>query len=285
MKKFIILYVLFLMLANETNAQCPTSVLNPSSTPSSALNFPNKKPLPYVYVRESDVMWAKTIWRCIDLREKMNLPIYYPLEPKDCQKSLFDVVKTAVLAGNVTAYGKPLLDDEFNFPMSISEAGDKLKWIDTVYTDDLITGDLVPSPVPRELTAENIKRWWVKEVWFFDKQRSIMDVRIIGICPLTEKIDKTTGEFRGYEPLFWLYYPDLRDLLARAPVLMNVANTSGKISYDELFQKRIFESFIYKESNVYDRMIIDYAQGEGGLLESDTIKEEIFEMEHDLWQF
>ena len=286
MKNYFILSVLFLMLANEANSQCPPTVLSPT-TPYGTTNFPNKKPVPYVYIREADVMWSKTIWRVIDVREKMNLPLYYPLEPdKDCRKSLFDVLKAELFLGNITAYGKPLLDDEFNFPMSISEVELLIKTNDTIFTPSIENPDeLIATVVPMEINSEKIKRWWLKEVWFFDKQRSVMDVRIIGICPLIEKSDKTTGEFRGYEPLFWMYYPECRNVLAKAPVLMLVANTSGKISYDELFAKRIFESTIYKESNVYDRLVIEYTQGIGVLLESDAIKEEIFLMEHDLWHF
>ena len=195
-------------------------------------------------------------------------------------------MKTELFLGNITAYGKPILDDEFNFPMTVSEVELLIKTKDTVLTPDINNPDMVDTQyVDREITSDKIKRWWLKEVWFFDKQRSVMDVRIIGICPLIEKNDKSTGEFRGYEPLFWMYFPECRNALAKAPVLMLVANTSGKISYDELFHKRIFESTIYKESNVYDRLVIEYTQGIGVLLESDAIKEDLFLMEHDLWHF
>jgi len=285
MKILSLFFVLFLMLANGTKGQCPPTLLQPA-TPYGSTHFPNKTPLPYVHIREADVMWSKTIWRVIDLREKMNLPLYYPLEPdKECRKSLFDVLRSDLFTGEITAYGKPLLDDEFNYPLTISEVVALLKRIDTVSTQDPLTGVLKDTTIARDIVSENIKRYWLKELWFFDKQRSVMEVRIIGLCPLIEKIDQNTGEFRGYEPLFWVPYAECRPAFAKAPVLMLVANTSGKITFDELFEKRIFDSFIYKESNVYDRLVVEYAQGINALLESDAIKEELFNIEHDLWHF
>jgi len=110
-----------------------------------------------------------------------------------------------------------------------------------------------------------------------------MDVRIIGICPLQEKTD-ASGEVIGYKPLFWLYFPSCRDLFARHEVF-NTKNDAQRLSFDDVFHKRMFGSYVRKESNVYDRTIESYAPGLDALLEADRVKEDIFKTEHDMWHF
>ena len=77
-------------------------------------NSHTRKPITYTSLREADVMWSKRVWRVIDLREKMNLPLYYPDAPILDRKSLFDVIKDAAIKdGTITAFNNPLTDDEF----------------------------------------------------------------------------------------------------------------------------------------------------------------------------
>jgi gliding motility associated protien GldN len=243
-----------------------------------------KRPVPYTHLREADVMWSKRIWRTMDLREKINHPFYYPTdETVTNRKCLFNVIKYGLMTtGELTAYANPVFDDEFKVEMTPSEVKMSLSYTDTVYTPDLETGELIKKIIPMEIDAEKVKRYWIKEDWFFDKQRSVLDVRIIGIAPMREKIDKSTGEFRGFEPLFWVYFPQCRKVFARYEVF-NRKNDAERRTYDEIFHKRLFSSFIHKEANVYDRVIMDYAQGLEALLESDRIKEKIFNLEHDMW--
>jgi len=244
-----------------------------------------RKPIPYTHLREADVMWSKRVWRVIDLREKINLPLYYPEEEdiKDRQ-SLWKVIKMGLESGELTAYDKPVFDDEFQYEMPISQIKAVLNSIDTQIVQNINTGNWDTVYVPVAITTDKVKRYWVKEDWFFDKQRSVMDVRIMGISPLIEVIDKSTGDFRSYKPLFWLYFPQCRPFFARYEVF-NRHNDSERRTFDDIFEKRQFESYIYKESNVYNRVIMQYASQIDCLLESDRIKEEVFEVEHDMWHF
>jgi gliding motility associated protien GldN len=123
----------------------------------------------------------------------------------------------------------------------------------------------------------------VKEDWFFDKQRSVMDVRIIGLCPIQEILDEN-GELKGMKPLFWVYFPECRKLFANNEVY-NRWNDAERRTYEDVFFKRLFGSYIYKESNVYDRNIQQYAKGMDGLLEAERIKNDLFNIEHDLWEY
>lgn len=240
-------------------------------------------PMQQAYVRDADMMWSKRVWRVIDLREKMNLPLYYPLEPTVCLKSLFDVFKTAIMDGSLKAYANPVFDDEFTVEMTKEEVSKLLVSVDSSDVENVNNpGEYIKVPLKTEIGAGNICQYWIKEDWFFDRQRSVMEVRIVGICPLVQKIAEN-GDVVGVKPLFWIYFPDARAVMARA-ASFNSFNDSERMSYDELFAKRKFSSFVYKESNVYNRSIAEYKVGMDALLESESVKEDIFKYESDLWQ-
>ena len=241
----------------------------------------------YAYLREADAMWAKRVWRVIDLNEKINLPLKYPLHnATDDRKSLIDVLLASIQNGELQAYS--YLDDQFTLPINYKEievrGGARMDSITISYPDPpYIEHDTL---VYRDFSPDNVIGYRVKEDWFFDKQRSEMDVRIIGIAPLIYDRDEsgTIREGNIKKPLFWIYYPQARALLKNAPAF-NRENDAARLTFDDIFQKRMFGSYIYKESNVYDRLISDYRNGLQALIESEKIKEEIINFEHEMWEF
>jgi gliding motility associated protien GldN len=275
------LIFLLLLLSGAQFIQAQT-VLNPRS-PCNLNRSSRPFPMQTAYVRDADMMWSKRVWRVIDLREKMNQPLYYPLEPTQCLMSLFDVLKTAILQGDLKAFANPIFDDEFTSEMTKEEVGKMIvSWDSTHQVENVDNpGEMIMKPMKKELTAGNISQYWIKEDWFFDKQRSVMEVRIIGICPLVQKLSED-GDVIGLKPLFWIYFPDARPYLAQM-ASFNFHNDAERMSYDELFEKRKFSSYVYKESNVYNRSIADYKQGLDAQLESEEVKEDIFKYESDLW--
>ncbi|MFL5765594.1 MAG: gliding motility protein GldN [Bacteroidia bacterium] len=278
--------ILFLVISLLGLAQCrpKSTVLSPVG-PCKNIRVSKPFPVPYPYVREDNIMWSKRVWRVLDLREKLNLPMYYPEEPTVCIMSLFDVLKCALLNADLIAYSNPIFDDEFTTPMTKAEVTNVLvSWDSTNEVEDVNNpGVMIKAPVKKEITARNIRQYWIKEDRFFDKERSVMDCRIVGICPLADKTSES-GDVVGVRPLFWIYFPDARPYLAKAPVF-NRKNDAEYMSYDELFMKRMFASYVYKASNVYNRNISDYKTGMDALLESEDVKNEIFEYEHDLWHY
>ena len=246
-------------------------------------HYPTRKVVPYTHLREADVMWATRIWRKLDLREKINHPLYYPTERIKDRRSLTQVIVEAVQEGSLTAYD--VMDDEFTLTLTKAEIEKKLMRIDTEYIENPDPPyDLQMTIIEEPFQPKTVKEYRLKEDWFFDKQRSVLDVRIIGICPVQDNIDPLTGEVRGSTPMFWIYFPEARNIFASAEVF-NRSNDAERRTLEDIFWKRMFGSFIYKEKNVYDRQIQAYKQGIDQLLEAERIKQEIFYLEHDLWEY
>jgi len=285
MKRIIFVGIAFVMgISSQSNAQTINTVLDGAYVPEASVT---KRVVPYPYLREADVMWSKRIWRTIDLKEKLNHPLYYPLEDLNDRSSLFNVLKKALLTDNsITAYGLGPTqdDDEFKWPLDYNQVDSILNPVVSQAQEDLLTGEINYVDVDDPVLTEKVTQYHIKEQWVFDRQRSERYVRIIGICPRVESYDPTTGDFRGYKPLFWLYYPECRYVFQNNWVF-NPHNDAERRSFEEIFQKRRFASFIHKEENVYDRPIASYAQGIDALLEAERVKEELFLLEHDLWHY
>jgi len=241
----------------------------------------NRKPIPYTPILEADVMWKRRVWRIIDLREKINLPLYYPISNDvNGLRSLTNVLYKAVTEEvSLRVYSSSV--DDFSIEIT---PGDVKKLTEKSYektipsmSDPTIDTTIV---VSESFSPNRVKKLLIKEEWFFDRQRSVLDVRILGISPLYEQDDKEKGD----QPLFWIYFPEARTLLAKYDVF-NRSNPTERRSFDDIFWKRQFSSYIIKEENVYDRSINEYRKGMDALLESNRIKEEITIFEHDLWEF
>lgn len=232
----------------------------------------DRQVLKYPPLREADVFWEKRIWRIIDVREKMNHHFIYPNAP------FFDILKNAAMNGELTLYSAH--DDKFSKAIDNYEGiffeRDTVEVVDENY-------DVTYVPIMNEFGYEDIKRFRIKEVWYFDENTSTIKVRILGIAPLKDIFDKN-GNFRNEKPLFWVYYPELRNVIARQEVYLS-GNDNQVMSWEDLFEMRYFASVIYKEGNIYDRRIKDYMEGIDRLFEADKIKQELFNFEHDLWSY
>jgi gliding motility associated protien GldN len=251
-------------------------------------HVPNRKPIPYAHIREADVLWAKKIWRIIDLREKINLPMYYPTTQMDDRYSLIDLLIYGIKFEGLTAYSTKTTD-EFQKPLTAEQVEREMGAVaDTQYIRNVDTGLLEEKVVGGEVRSTEIKQIMLKEIWFFDRNYSRMDVRIVGMCPIREYVKESADGQDGQviqQQAFWVYFPEARNLLARHEVF-NPRNDAQRRTFDDIFIKRYFGSYIYRESNVYNnRRIENYTAGMEAMMESERIKNSMFNLEHDMWEF
>ncbi len=274
------LIIIGLILLGSVSADAQYKILD---KPWVKENTPTRRVVPYTHVREADVMWHRRVWRTIDLREKINHPLYFPIQDIADRKSLFTVIKEGITEGTITAYDK--LSDEFEIPITSAEVEKELKFpeIKEQYDEygDIMDG--FADTVWNEYTSEDIVSYRLKEDWFFDNERSIMDVRIMGICPVRLELDEN-GNSKGNVPMFWIYFPEARYVFANYDVF-NRQNDAERRTFEDIFWKRMFNSYATKRSNVYNRSNKKHLVGIDILLKAEEIKEDIFKMEHDLWHF
>jgi len=239
-----------------------------------------KPPIAQPLIREADVMWAKDIWRIVDLNERENFPFYFPLEKRANQLNLFNVLLAGIDSNEITAYKTDEIT--WNDTLTKKQVFDKVISSDSVtsYSYDEFGNEYANKLfVSDTLNGEYIAQYWIKEKWFFDKQRSVMDVRIIAVCPV-----KYDNSKEMLIPLFWINYSDARNWLSQYQTI-NSKNISEQRTFDELFIKRKFVSVIKKESNMYDREIEEYVNNVKEFLqESERIKEFIRNFEADRWE-
>lgn len=243
-------------------------------------------PVPYVAVREADVMWSKQIWRIIDLRQKANHLLYFPTTCMQDRVSFVQRLVRAVKYNEISAYDPDNGDDNaFTARFSYEQVIQKFGAEDHLEKIELEGGVQVDTLIKGSIKWENVKQLLVREEWFFDKQHSTFKVRVIGVCPLLLKLDEGTGEL-ALSKLFWVYYPEARNVLANTDVF-NSHNDAQRQSFDDIFFKRKFDSYIMRESNLYDnRLINEYTfGGVQNMQESDRIKSDLFKVEHDLWEY
>ena len=196
------------------------------------------------------------------------------------------ILESVTESGNITAYKayegiNPT--DMFNIPMTPEEVKGQLSDTTSTTYEHPVTFEVRDTTLVEMLTADQITKFRLKEEVFFDKQRSVMETRILGIAPLKPQ-KAPDGTITGFMPAFWIYFPEARYVFANYDVF-NRHNDAERRTFEDIFWKRMFNSYIIKRSNVYDRMLIDYKLGIDRLLEAEQIKEEIFNMEHDVWHF
>ena len=246
-----------------------------------------KNPVPYAYLREADIMWMMRVWRVVDMREKMNHPFFFPEKPTQGRVNMMTMILEGLEANAINAYSAYESDsitktDMFTIPLSFEEASARLKHKTyTTYWDD-IAEEEIDTVLIEDISLLEIKRFIIKEEVFFDTRYGRMETRVIGIAPQIPQY--INGEFVGYEELFWIYFPEARDLFVRY-LVYNRYNDTHRLTYDDVFRKRMFSSRIIKVSNVYDRYLEDYNVPMDALLEAEKLKEEIRNREHDLWSY
>lgn len=245
-------------------------------------------PLDYEFLRKDDALYAEKIWRELDLREKMNQSFRYEGQEGDGDQQFMTILLKAVLSGKVMVFD----DDRFTKPLSIADVQQRLGGggADTSNVTDVNDPSKIVERVvtPRVFNVKDIQKIRLKEQWIFDRESSRMFTRIIGLSPVKTVYFEGTKRERGVEPLFWVYYPDLRPLLASYQVYNPKNQGASRMTWEELFESRMFSSYILKSeldnpgNKTIARMVKDPILQ---LLEGENVKNRIFDYEQNLWSY
>jgi gliding motility associated protien GldN len=306
--------------SNLLNAKTPADI---GKKTTAQLDSDNDKPLPYGYVHDRDVLMGKTVWEFIDIDERINFPLYFPVDTANIgpdRRSLFDVLLKGIKDGKIT---EVYTDDYFNTKKSLKDMSSSFKFRDTTdagkeeinnhYDDyypkatplvvkkdkkgNVISQSGGAAPVAkelakefideRELSSRDISGYRIKGYWYFDKRQSELKYRLLAICPVTPEARDIGNDNADVIDLFWVYFPSIRDVMHEAKSF-NDKNSAMSITFDHLLNSRRFNGVIYKEENVYgDREIKDYMKDNAQmqLLESERVKEKIRNFEQDMWNY
>lgn len=287
-------------LGMVTGAQAQLNILN-AKTPDEIgrktedqIAMDNDKPLPYGYTDERDILWSKTTWEIIDLDERVNFPLYYPVDTNNIgsdRRSLYDVLVKNIQNGNIT---EVYADSYFTEKRTLSDIGTSMVYKDTtdLGIEQYNAEGVVDEQYVRSFTINSgdVMEYRIRGYWYLDKRQGDLRYRLLGLCPVANEARAKAFPDDGIDAkveLFWVWYPAAREVLHKAKAF-NRQNTSQPFSYDHLLNSRRFSSVIYREDNVQgDREIKDYISDNAlmQLLESERIKEEIRNIEIDLWNY
>lgn len=250
-------------------------------------NLTARTPLPYEHIRWDDAFYAEKVWRELDLREKLNLVFKYETEDDNGSQMFVDILMKAVQSGQVTAFS----DDRFTTPLSVDEINQKTAGQnDTVPVTDPndINKTLYYKVTKSSFDVKSVNKIAMKEEWVFDRESSRLVCRILGLAPLQTKY-LPSGQEYGQSVLFWVYYPDLRPTLAKYEVYNPKNMGQSRMTWEELFESRMFSSYIIKStldnpSFKPIRTLMNQNQILA-LLEGDNIKDKIFNFEQNLWSY
>jgi len=251
----------------------------------------NDKPLEYGYVDDRDILWSKMTWEVVDLDERVNFSLYYPIDTNNIgsnRRSLYDVVTTAIAKGKI----ENIYDDSyFKTKRTLKDIEAATTLIDTTdlgfeqyNAEGRVDAEYIRR---RDITAADITEYHIKGLWYFDKRQGELKYRLLGLCPVAPDVNFLDSDEPDMVELFWVWFPDARGVLHDAKAFNN-NNSSMPSSFDHLLNARRFNGLIYREENVYgDRQIKEYISENSlmQLLESDRVKERIRDFEQDMWSY
>ncbi len=302
MRKIFLLILLILFTSEVFSQANLLNAKNPSEIGDTSSNEAITEFVDYEYVDDKNILWSKVVYEFIDLNERLNFPLLFPVNDTkydDTRKSLWRVIRENIENGKISEVYDSNNDNFTEASRIIGKDSTDLeaKVFKNYNISDIYKSKYVPeSFVPREVASSaDIFGYVIKGVWYFDKIHAELRYRLLAIQPYGKDLKTSVDGEETETGYFWIWYPSIREILDDH-LVFNDKNNNNRISFDELLINRRFSSYIYKYDNVYgDREIRDYIRQRDNesyaqwqtriVMESERIKKEILDFEIDMWGY
>lgn len=254
--------------------------INPDTIPTTdgfyqANNMEDAVPFAYPEVNKKNIRFYKRVWRDIDLKDEKNYILAIP------GNSLIEVVMKAIEKGKLSLYSPD--DDSFKGRLSAQEG--MARFADSVLVPIFDgEGNQIDSKMAlNEFDPSRVTKFRVKEDIFFDKQRSRLETRIIGVAPLMNiTTSAELAESVGATPAFWLYFPQLRYSLVQVDI-SDPDKGLYDMTMDDFFVQNKFASTIVRESSPGMLQNVKESENGGQLLDGRKVEEKLDAYKKKLW--
>jgi len=257
-----------------------STTVNPDTIPTMdgfyhANNMEDAVPFAYPEINKKNIRFYKRVWRDIDLKDERNYILAVP------GNSLIEVVMKAIQKGKLSLYSPD--DDSFKSRLGAQEG--LARFADSVLVpifDD--EGNQIDSKMTlNEFDPARVTKFRVKEDIFFDKQRSRLETRIIGVAPLMNiTTSAELAESVGSTPAFWLYFPQLRYSLVQVDIT-DPDKGLYEMTMDDFFVQHKFAGTIVRESSPGMLQNVKTANNGVQQLDGQQVEEQLDAYKRKLW--
>jgi len=247
--------------------------------------------------RKDDIVWSRMVYRVIDMREKQNYQMYFPMRPNDQYRSLFRLMLDAICKG-VPVYKRGARDIKPIFEDSLRLKDEELSQVfaydnNKEYNLIKVRPDTKQTTVVNDMYFKYVKnqlKFLIQEEYLFDKHTSRMYSKIMAIAPLyASHPDNTNSKesFRYFQEsvLCWFAFDELRPTLAKQYIIPN-GNDAQQLTYDDFFAQNLYSSYLLGDSNMFNRMLLEVSANPTRIRkEQQRIETELLNFEEDLWEY
>lgn len=226
-----------------------------------------------------DAPWMREIYRKLDLKKEKNAALYFPELPLGERMNLFTMAFKLLVNGDIVAYeyltdGRELFTEEHKLNIKSFLENQSIMYKEEngkFFVEDF------------DIPSNEIQAYYIKEAWYFDKNNSVVDTKILAICPIMYRQDDFGVDSTPY-PLFWLPYENIRPYAQRMPIMTSNLNNAQNQTVDDYFRKRSYDGDIYKTTNMRNQTLAQYCPTDSLMKkEQAKIEGQLADFNKNLW--
>lgn len=226
-----------------------------------------------------EVTWMREIYRFLDLEKEKNAALYYPVRPIGERMNFFTLIFNQVLDGNIDVY-EYQLDGSERFSEQYKMKIDSSFFLKYDIPFSHIEGQYQVDP--SDIPSEEIRGYYIKETWYFDKNNSVVDVKTNAICPVMMYQEYDASGLSRF-PLFWVPYESVRPYASRMPIMVSSLNNASTQTINDFFVKHNFDGEIVKTTNMTNRTLAEQFEGDSLKKEQKKIENQLQQFNKNLW--